>query len=55
MKRRKEKKEENDLWAVFVFFFRWRDVKIRAFDNAKHRTYVDLKVTELCNRFLKTF
>ncbi|CAK9139155.1 unnamed protein product [Ilex paraguariensis] len=23
---------------------RWRDVKIRAFDNAKHRTYVDLKV-----------
>ncbi|XP_027350157.1 telomere repeat-binding protein 5-like isoform X2 [Abrus precatorius] len=23
---------------------RWRDVKQRAFDNAKHRTYVDLKV-----------
>lgn len=23
---------------------RWRDVKIRAFDNANHRTYVDLKV-----------
>ncbi|XP_040932740.1 telomere repeat-binding protein 2 isoform X12 [Gossypium hirsutum] len=23
---------------------RWRDVKLRAFDNAKHRTYVDLKV-----------
>ncbi|XP_047310826.1 telomere repeat-binding protein 2-like [Impatiens glandulifera] len=22
---------------------RWRDVKIQAFDNAKHRTYVDLK------------
>ncbi|CAN6695985.1 unnamed protein product [Malus baccata var. baccata] len=22
---------------------RWRDVKLRAFDNAKHRTYVDLK------------
>ncbi|KAJ0962428.1 hypothetical protein J5N97_030256 [Dioscorea zingiberensis] len=22
---------------------RWRDVKVRAFDNAKHRTYVDLK------------
>ncbi|KAI3943470.1 hypothetical protein MKW92_047584, partial [Papaver armeniacum] len=21
----------------------WRDVKLRAFDNAKHRTYVDLK------------
>ena len=25
---------------------RWRDVKLRAFDNAKHRTYVDLKVTD---------
>ncbi|CAA3008889.1 telomere repeat-binding 5-like isoform X1 [Olea europaea subsp. europaea] len=24
---------------------RWRDVKLRAFDNAKHRTYVDLKVS----------
>ncbi|CAH9129155.1 unnamed protein product [Cuscuta epithymum] len=23
---------------------RWRDVKLRAFDNAKHRTYVDLKI-----------
>ncbi|KAG6526979.1 hypothetical protein ZIOFF_009066 [Zingiber officinale] len=23
--------------------FRWRDVKLRAFDSAKHRTYVDLK------------
>ena len=23
---------------------RWRDVKLRAFDQAKHRTYVDLKV-----------
>ncbi|GMP49322.1 hypothetical protein CsSME_00016344 [Camellia sinensis var. sinensis] len=23
---------------------RWREVKLRAFDNAKHRTYVDLKV-----------
>ncbi|CAL5386727.1 unnamed protein product [Camellia sinensis] len=22
---------------------RWREVKPRAFDNAKHRTYVDLK------------
>ncbi|KAG6605529.1 Telomere repeat-binding protein 5, partial [Cucurbita argyrosperma subsp. sororia] len=22
---------------------RWRDVKLRAFDNVKHRTYVDLK------------
>lgn len=28
---------------VFIIF-RWRDVKLRAFDNAKHRTYVDLKV-----------
>ncbi|CAH8354400.1 unnamed protein product [Eruca vesicaria subsp. sativa] len=26
-----------------IFIFRWRDVKLRAFDNAKHRTYVDLK------------
>nr|DAD28219.1 TPA_asm: hypothetical protein HUJ06_029687 [Nelumbo nucifera] len=26
---------------------RWRDVKLRAFDNAKHRTYVDLKVNNL--------
>ncbi|CAL2263986.1 unnamed protein product [Prunus armeniaca] len=26
---------------------RWRDVKLRAFDNAKHRTYVDLKVRSL--------
>lgn len=26
---------------------RWRDVKMRAFDNAKHRTYVDLKVMSL--------
>lgn len=23
---------------------RWRDVKLCAFDGAKHRTYVDLKV-----------
>jgi len=23
---------------------RWRDVKLRAFENADHRTYVDLKV-----------
>nr|XP_010931283.1 telomere repeat-binding protein 3 isoform X3 [Elaeis guineensis] len=23
---------------------RWRDVKLQAFDNAKHRTYVDLKI-----------
>lgn len=31
---------------VFVIY-RWRDVKLRAFDNAKHRTYVDLKVRSL--------
>lgn len=34
---------------------RWRDVKLRAFDSVKHRTYVDLKVSdsfEVCgNRF----
>ncbi|KAJ9548388.1 hypothetical protein OSB04_020931 [Centaurea solstitialis] len=28
---------------VCVVMFRWRDVKLRAFDDAKHRTYVDLK------------
>lgn len=28
---------------VFTFC-RWRDVKLRAFENADHRTYVDLKV-----------
>lgn len=26
-------------------FCRWRDVKLRAFENADHRTYVDLKVS----------
>jgi hypothetical protein len=26
------------------FLLRWRDVKIHAFENADHRTYVDLKV-----------
>lgn len=30
-----------------LLFCRWRDVKLRAFDNAKHRTYVDLKVWNL--------
>jgi len=29
---------------MFLLICRWRDVKLRAFDNAKHRTYVDLKV-----------
>lgn len=29
---------------MFLLTCRWRDVKLRAFDNAKHRTYVDLKV-----------
>lgn len=28
-----------------VSFCRWRDVKLRAFENADHRTYVDLKVS----------
>ncbi|KAK4408594.1 Telomere repeat-binding protein 5 [Sesamum angolense] len=26
-----------------LVYCRWRDVKLRAFENAKHRTYVDLK------------
>lgn len=30
---------------------RWRDVKLRAFDDAKHRTYVDLKVENFCHPF----
>ncbi|CAJ1933131.1 unnamed protein product [Sphenostylis stenocarpa] len=30
---------------------RWRDVKLCAFDNAKHRTYVDLKVKEFVTPF----
>lgn len=39
-------------WLAFgvptIFLLcRWRDVKLRAFDNAKHRTYVDLKVRNL--------
>ena len=34
---------------------RWRDVKLRAFDNAKHRTYVDLKVKACVNRKFSTF
>ncbi|KAG8074437.1 hypothetical protein GUJ93_ZPchr0006g45956 [Zizania palustris] len=29
--------------AIIWTLFRWRDVKLRAFDSAKHRTYVDLK------------
>jgi len=43
------------LCCVFIFFrkniIRWRDVKLCAFDNAKHRTYVDLKV-KACDPFL---
>ena len=27
-----------------LLFHRWRDVKLRSFDDASHRTYVDLKV-----------
>lgn len=29
---------------VIISLRRWRDVKLRAFDYANHRTYVDLKV-----------
>jgi uncharacterized protein YceH (UPF0502 family) len=25
------------------YVYRWRDIKLRAFNQAKHRTYVDLK------------
>lgn len=31
-------------FLLHISFSRWRDVKLRAFDDAKHRTYVDLKV-----------
>ncbi|KAG6481281.1 hypothetical protein ZIOFF_057877 [Zingiber officinale] len=31
------------LWFIYLFMFRWRDVKLCAFENEKHRTYVDLK------------
>lgn len=34
----------NSVDLIAFFSCRWRDVKLRAFDNAKHRTYVDLKV-----------
>ncbi|XP_055962148.1 telomere repeat-binding protein 5 isoform X2 [Mercurialis annua] len=35
---------------------RWRDVKLRAFDNAKHRTYVDLKTLWLLGpHFMRAF
>lgn len=38
---------------MVLLICRWRDVKMRAFDNAKHRTYVDLKVTSLFATFIK--
>lgn len=43
--------------SVFFFRFsffgcRWRDVKQCAFDNAKHRTYVDLKVSDTCDQIV---
>lgn len=30
---------------MMLHCFRWRDVKLRAFEDADHRTYVDLKVS----------
>ncbi|CAL9196364.1 unnamed protein product [Musa hybrid cultivar] len=32
------------LTAACIHWFRWRDVKLSDFENAKHRTYVDLRV-----------
>lgn len=32
--------------------YRWRDIKIRAFEDADHRTYVDLKVRNLLSFFV---
>lgn len=44
------RRKNRRLFLIFitnvVLYCRWRDVKLRAFDNAKHRTYVDLKVKE---------
>lgn len=38
---------------VRIFFgCRWRDVKLRAFESEKHRTYVDLKVSVLSDNCL---
>lgn len=39
--------EEYEVYLYARLCCRWRDVKLRAFDNAKHRTYVDLKVREI--------
>jgi hypothetical protein len=38
---------------MVLLICRWRDVKMRALDNAKHRTYVDLKVMSLLATFIK--
>lgn len=35
------------LGSLNVLICRWRDVKLRSFENADHRTYVDLKVRVL--------
>ncbi|THU54673.1 hypothetical protein C4D60_Mb10t27620 [Musa balbisiana] len=32
------------LTAACIHWFRWRDVKLSAFESAKRRTYVDLRV-----------
>lgn len=40
------------LYRVSIFLkntIRWRDIKLLAFGNAKHRTYVDLKVKTFCD------
>ena len=34
---------------ILFYSNRWRDVKLRSFDDASHRTYVDLKVYNTLN------
>ena len=40
------------LVASTIVCYRWRDVKLHAFPQAKHRTYVDLKVRFVPNKHI---
>jgi hypothetical protein len=40
----KEAQQKLNFLNQKYYVYRWRDVKLRAFNQAKHRTYVDLKV-----------
>lgn len=39
---------------MYLITHRWRDVKLRAFENADHRTYVDLKVKNINHKHIKS-